>query len=85
MNHYETFEPAPDTWQIEEPGTVIADSLILTLRESNALEFMPQEQRLALIWELCKPSDYCLDTYEDKGSLDPCNSLLAHIRETMKP
>ena len=52
MNHYETFEPAPDTWQIEEPGTVIADSLILTLRESNALEFMPQELLLQLPEEL---------------------------------
>jgi hypothetical protein len=40
---------------IGEPCYVLADTLIDALRQSNGLEFMPLDQRVALIAELSKP------------------------------
>lgn len=72
MNIYETYDPAPNALVIGQPATFVADFLIESLRESNGLEFMPPEQRLALIWELCKDEPYSFDSgnnvnlYSDK-------------------
>lgn len=43
---------------IAEPCFILADTLIETLRESNGLEFMPLEQRLALVAELLKATQF---------------------------
>lgn len=40
---------------IGEPCYVLADTLIGALRQSNGLEFMSLDQRMALITELSKP------------------------------
>lgn len=77
MNIYEAYNPVPNALHVEEPGTFIADTLIQAMRESNALEFMPPEQRLALIWELCKVETYCLDEASE------CPAMLSRIRALM--
>ena len=43
---------------IAEPCFILADTLIEALRESNGLAFMPLEQRLALIVELSKSTQF---------------------------
>ena len=62
MNHHETYDPAPNALDIAETATFIADTLIAELQESNGLDTMPPEQRLALIYELCKP---CLALHDE--------------------
>jgi hypothetical protein len=47
-----TYIPSAHAGLDHASGYELADELIIRLRESNALEFMPPEQRMALIREL---------------------------------
>ena len=51
------YNPQPSN-AIAEPCTNLGDALLLALRESNGLEFMPIEQRMALIQELSENIPY---------------------------
>jgi hypothetical protein len=48
------YVPIPSP-MLETPCYNLAENLILALRESNGLAYMPYEQRLALIAELVQP------------------------------
>ncbi|CAB4132699.1 hypothetical protein UFOVP248_70 [uncultured Caudovirales phage] len=59
-NKYNNYH-AEDLLSIDEPSYYLAESLIHSLRNSNGLEQMPEEQRMALIFELSKPCTYTLE------------------------
>ena len=84
MNHHETYDPTPNVLDIAEPATFIADTLIAELRESNGLDTMPHEQRLALIYELCKP---CLSIHDEiplENGVLKCYEELNHIYQYLR-